>query len=386
MTWAWMLATSIAFAQPGTDTAKDSENTQPEVAYAPKKAPKGPYVFGWMNYGSELNVRGGTTVGVPVTLETEPSKEWTDIQQTGLDTQEKDRRAILALAGGYRISFDFLEVETYGPTAAPSTPYRSWATERVDVLENSENFISLQHTIVMFMVMEDGSSSDAMLVKHWRQDWEYEPKTALEFIGNNRWETRKLGKDERSGNWQQTVYQVDDSPRYTMRGAWEHNANFSAWHGESSWRPLPRREHTIRDDYQTLVGTNRITVHPTGWVHTQDNIKTVLSEPKIIDAENPAVARELGVNRYDRISEFDFSKADEYWKETGDFWAQTRAAWSDYLSRSETVKVDTHCDGVRVYQKLFELASTFGKEENAAADKRQKDIDKVLSCAVSSVE
>ena len=71
MTCFWILALSTTFAQP----QKTEKQTDATSAYAPKKAPKNPYVFGWMNYGEELNVRGGTTVGVPVTLETKASIE-----------------------------------------------------------------------------------------------------------------------------------------------------------------------------------------------------------------------------------------------------------------------------------------------------------------------
>ena len=382
MIWTCILAGSIAFALP-QGSGKDKQSSS---SYAPKKAAQGSYVFGWMDHQqSNLQLRGGTTVGVPVTLETAVSEEWTKLQEENLDPIERDRRAILAMAGDYRVSFDFLEVEVYGAVQAPSTPYRSWATEQVEVLESTEDIISLQHTIVMFMVMEDGSQSPPMLVKHWRQDWEYEPETALEFIGEMHWETRQLSDEERKGKWQQTVYQVDDSPRYTMRGAWEHNAAYSAWHGEDSWRPLPRREHSIRSDYHTLTGTNRLTIHPKGWVHTQDNMKTVLSTIGTIDANNPVLAREFGVNRYDRIRDFDFSEADEYWAATGDFWAKTRDAWNNHLTTSTTVKVDTHCEDKRVYGHLFELANKVATK--GMSDKKQlKGIEKVVTCAISAVE
>ena len=382
MIWTWILASTIALASP-PESGKDKKESS---SYAPKKAATGTYVFGWMDQRqSELKLRGGTTVGVPVTLETEPSEAWSQLQEDDIDTLERDRRAILAMVGDYRVSFDFLEVEIYGAIEAPSTPYRSWATERVEVLDSAEDIISLQHTLVMFMQMEDGSHSPPMLVKHGRQDWEYEPETALEFIGERHWETRKLSENERKGMWQQTVYQVDDSPRYAMRGTWEHNAAFSAWNSNNAWRPLPRREHTTRSDYHALIGTNRLTIHPKGWVHTQDNIKTVLATTKTIHADNPAVARELGINRYDRIRDFDFSAADKYWAETGAFWAKTRDAWNSHLQRASTVKVDTHCDDERVYGQLFALADKVAKK-GLSDKKQQKGIDKVVTCAVSSAD
>ena len=381
------LAASAALANPQTNKTS-SEDAKPKSEYSAETDAKGkPYVFGWMDYAEPtVKLRGGRTKGVPVTLDVEASERWNALQEDGLDARERDRRAILAMTGDYRISFDFLEVELYGTDSELTKPYRSWATERVFTLEESEDLISLQHIIVMFVEMPDGSVSEPMLVKHWRQDWAYEPETALEFIGEEHWETRILTDEERSGKWQQTVYQVDDSPRYAMRGSWEHNRSFSAWNGESAWRPLPRREYTARSDYQTLVGTNRLTVLPTGWVHSQDNIKTVLSAPKKIDAEKPALAREFGLNRYERIVDFDFSEAEVYWDKTSSYWAQVRTAWGEHLSSASIVNVATKCDDERVYKKLFTLAGQIASDEGPSEKKLAKKIDKILKCAVSQAE
>jgi len=105
------------------------------------------------------------------------------------------------------------------------------------------------------------------------------------FAGDERFETRAVPTAERRGAWSQTVYQVDDSPRYGSVGRWVHSAEASIWEGGEAWRPLPRREHSVRSDYQVLAGRNRHTILPTGWVHEQDNSKLVLtqvsrSEPK----------------------------------------------------------------------------------------------------------
>ena len=390
--WIWILFGTLSMANPeNTKTqteVSEQKKSEKKSDYAPEKDAKGEtYVFGWMDYPEpSLKLRGGTTKGIPVTLSTEPSQAWKDLQAEGLSPKEQDRRAILALTGEYRISFDFLEVELYGPSTKPTAPYRSWATEKVYVLEDTDRQISLQHIIVMFIEKEDGETVGPMLVKHWRQDWQYEPSTALEFIGELHWETRKLSETERKGQWQQTVYQVDDSPRYAMRGVWEHNKSYSAWNGASAWRPLPRREYTSRSDYQTLIGTNRLTVHPLGWVHSQDNIKTVLSSPKTIDADNPALAREFGLNRYDRIDGFDFSEADTYWEKTSDYWSSVRSTWSTHLGQAPIVKVDQYCDEDRVYSKLFGLAGDILEGKKMSVKKQQKKIENIIECSVSVPE
>jgi len=40
----------------------------------------------------------------------------------------------------------------------------------------------------------------------------------------------------------------------------------STWHSENTWWPLPRREFSVRNDYNVLSGSNRHTITPTGWV------------------------------------------------------------------------------------------------------------------------
>ena len=72
--------------------------------------------------------------------------------------------------------------------------------------------------------------------------------------------------------WLQTVYQVDESPRYASTGRWQHTPSFSTWLSGDTWRPLPRREWSVRSDYQVLVGSNRHTVVPSGWLQEENNL------------------------------------------------------------------------------------------------------------------
>jgi hypothetical protein len=81
------------------------------------------------------------------------------------------------------------------------------------------------------------------------------------------------------GAWTQAVSQVDDSPRYEASGRWEHFANVSTWQSAPTWRPLPRREFSVRKDYEVLIGTNSPHDHPTGWVQEEENLKVVLDAP-----------------------------------------------------------------------------------------------------------
>ena len=268
------------------------------------------YTFSWPLDGMNLKPRGGTTRGAPVTLDREPSAAWQALREPGLSAQERDRRAIRAMAGTYRVSFDFLEVAAYAAPPRPLGPYQSWATEKVYVDKDEGGFISLVHILEMRLVDKDGKISEPMVTKHWRQDWILEPAAIVEYKGHDRWQRRPLGETERRGQWLQTVYQVDESPRYASLGRWQHTASFSTWLSADTWRPLPRREWSVRDDYHLLLGINRHTVGPTGWVQEENNLKAVLTEQREIDPALPYVAREYGVARYERIRDFDFAAAD----------------------------------------------------------------------------
>src|SRR5262249_32300656 len=155
--------------------------------------------------------------------------------------------------------------------------------------------------------------------KHWRQDWQYEPRSVLAFTGNERFETRAVTRADRRGAWSQTVYQVDDAPRYGSIGRWVHGAEASIWDGRETWRRLPRREPAVRSDCQVLAGRARLTILPTGWVHEQDNLKLVFA-----NGATRRLAREMGVDRYERVRDFDFTAADAYWNATSSFWAAVR--------------------------------------------------------------
>jgi hypothetical protein len=85
----------------------------------------------------------------------------------------------------------------------------------------------------------------------------------------------RIPSNKKTGSWSQSVYQVDDTPRYQGYGNWIHLPNFSSWEGNETWRPLPRREYSTRSDYDVMIGTNIQTITPTGWVHEQNNKKVI---------------------------------------------------------------------------------------------------------------
>lgn len=250
-------------------------------------------VSGGANAAAALSpdsTRGGTTRGAPVVLDPTPSRAWQALQASGLTDFERDRRAILAMAGTYRVSFEFMEVARFEP-GERGVPYQSWGTEKVYVDRDTGRSLSLVHIMELHVQMEDGSISPPMVMKHWRQDWDYEPKQIVEYHGRDRWQRRAVDRREATGAWRQTVYQVDESPRYASLGHWQHSSSFSTWLSGETWRPLPRREWSVREDYQVLIGTNRHTVMPTGWLQEENNLKGALTPGRTLRAAQPYVAR-----------------------------------------------------------------------------------------------
>ncbi len=193
---------------------------------SPEAAATSRYTFAWPLGEGMPKPRGSSTKGAAVTLDTEPTEEWKQLHAAGLSDFERDRHAILAMAGPYRVSFDFLEVARFDPAQKTDAPYQSWGTEYVFVSEDRGNFIALQHILVMRVLQQDGSESEPFVTRHWRQEWRYEAETALVFEGSNAWTLRKFPEGMRRGTWVQSVYQADDSPRYAAPGRWQHSDSF----------------------------------------------------------------------------------------------------------------------------------------------------------------
>ena len=345
----------VASSAKGYDGIAGSDQTPPRQ-----------YTFSWMfTEAGTMKPRGGTTSGPEVQLDTRTSEAFAGLQAADLDDRERDRRAILAMAGDYRTSFDFIETVGFTEGYQPRAPYQSWGTERVYVVTNEPEFVSLQHIIVMHFVDDDGFESDAMVVKHWRQDWQYEDAEVHAFQGRGAFVRRALDPANRKGAWTQTVYQVDDSPRYEAVGRWIHAPGVSYWQSDDRRRPLPRREFSVRDDYQALYGSHRITITPAGWTQEEDALKLVLEENNRPSRSQPYLAREAGLSRYDRVLDYDFSAGDDYWEETGAFWSRVRHYWDALYKAESEFSFVKSVEGMPMFMALFGMA---GKEFESKAD------------------
>ncbi len=254
--------------------------------------------------------------------------------------EARDRTAIRAMAGSYDVVFTFEETEPLSAGYAARPLSRSDATEFVAVLEDVPGRVSLQHVLVV------GAGKDAHVIKHWRQDWSFQDRQILEFLGKRSFKQRQLTEAEATCSWTQAVFEVDDAPRYEGFGRWEHAASGSVWQSNETWRPLPRREYTKRSDYDVLVGTNRHRITATGWEHEQDNIKLVL-EPR------HSLVKERGLNRYTRVDAAATQPASDYWVKSAGFWKQVREEWARVLTTHPQLTLRSEVDGKRLYELLF---------------------------------
>jgi len=354
----------------------------PLIAYEDNKNPDQKetvitgHVFGWPFLEIErMQPRGGTSTGGNVTLFKGEKPSWKKLQETNLSIKDRDRSAILAMAGSYRISFDFMETAGFKPNFKPSKPYFSWGTERVIVLKDEPNFISMQHVMVMYFKDEDGKESGPHVMKHWRQDWTYQDSTAQEYQGNNTWEKKELKNT--AGKWTQAVFQVDDSPRYEVVGKWEHLDGKSTWRSVDAWRPVPRREKSVRKDYNVLSGRHEITITPNGWVHIQNNQKL-----NIDDNNTELIAHEIGINRYEEISAPDLQAGDASFHKTEPYWEEVRQKWSEIYNSRESFSLKQTVDEKKLFFHHFEYAAKVEKEGwNAEAGRKhaRETIEQFLS-------
>ena len=257
---------------------------------------------------------------------------------------EADRQEILAMRGEYEVTFDFTEILPLAAGYELKDPKVTPAREVVRVIEDSGDFISLQHFLLV------GEADAPFVIKHWRQDWQYEPRQVLAYEGFQTWRVDQVDANERAGAWSQTVYQVDDSPRYAAVGTWRYEYGAATWEPPVSWRPLPRRDATTRDDYDVIAAVNRHTIAPWGWSHEQDNSKLVLrSEP------HQELVREVGIYTYRKAALEGVSAVDEYWAATAEYWALVRQAFTQLETESTRFTITDDAEGTHLYGPLLSL-------------------------------
>ena len=357
-----LVLSPAAFAEKAKKPKKDpaAEATKKEEESEKKSTATAGHPFAWpFIEWKEMMPRGGSSKGADVKLLTGAKESWKKLNEPGLAKFEQDRRAILAMAGSYRVGFDFTETLGFSENFKPTRPYFSWATENVTVIEDAGEVIRLQHTLVMYTKNEKGESSGPMVMKHWRQDWTWQDKELQVFQGDSTWHRTDAPAPE--GRWSQAVFQVDDSPRYEVMGGWTHDGTLHSWRSDNCPRPLPRREFSVRKDYNVLEGVHEITIVPNGWVHIQNNRKLQADK----DGKRTYLGAELGVDRYEEITAPDLAAPfAKYWDKTNDYWKDVRQTWASvYKDNAQFTLKDEDEDGSKLYSVHFEYAGEIEKAE-----------------------
>ncbi|WP_205679220.1 DUF6607 family protein [Brumimicrobium aurantiacum] len=279
------------------------------------------------------------------------------------DKKEQDRKSILEMEGCYSVTFDF--AETFSPDTAyvKYDNYSSQATEYVFAIEDEPDFISLQHILVV---------NDTFIVKHWRQDWAYENREVLMFDKDRTWKKNKISKKDAAGTWTQSVYQVDDSPRYQGYGTWVHVDGKHYWESVAD-APLPRREATVRRDYNVLRRHNRMEITETGWNLEQDNQKIYRND----EGKDQLISWEKGHEVFTSGNK-GCQPAIDWWKENHNFWADVRDVWNETIESNDQIKLERKVDKQLMYQKLFALGGKY-EGDNYDQAKAKKEIETVIN-------
>lgn len=266
--------------------------------------------------------------------------------------KREDIKAIKSMCGCYEVSFNFAETFQYTKEAnyVPSKPKYDYGLEWVELVEDQSDKIVLQHILIV---------NDTTLVKHWRQDWEFENTKQYNFFKDTNWKFKSLAKNDVKGQWMQRVYQVDDSPRYEGSATWTHTDGRHYWENTTD-APLPRREHTIRKDYNVLKRTNVHEIVKDGWIHDQDNAKIVRD-----DAGNDVViAKEKGHDTYTKVADSKCAAAHKYWAENKGMWKNVRDKWATVFARDKDLTLLSSVNKKPLFMYLFDLKPTTPKADS----------------------
>ncbi|MCI0750982.1 MAG: hypothetical protein L0Y35_04030 [Flammeovirgaceae bacterium] len=254
--------------------------------------------------------------------------------------KKQDAEAIKSMCGCYEVAFDF--AETFAPDKEYKfhDNYHTAGLELVLPIEDSDNKIVLQHLLII---------NDSTIIKHWRQDWEYENTAFYIFDKENTWKYVKKPAEVVKGQWTQKVFQVDDGPRYEGSASWVHIDGKHFWESTTN-SPLPRREFTKRSDYNVMVRGNRHEITSYGWLHEQDNKKVLRGEKT-----DKLIAEEKGINTYAKTDASKCQAAEKWWSDHKIFWTDVRQVWDELFQAKKTISIKGRVDDKVLFTKLFEL-------------------------------
>ena len=258
--------------------------------------------------------------------------------------KQKDVEAIKSMCGCYEVTFKFAETFNYSKdsTYTPSKNKIAYAVEWIDLTYIDKNNLIIQHILQM------GKDSNAYIMKHWRQDWNYQNREFLIYDHNNIWNKLEANYNSTKGQWTQKVFQVDDSPRYEGSASWAYIDDKIFWENNVD-APLPRRERSIRSDYNVLNRGNRIEITNEGWIHKQNNQKILRSDT----ANDVLIASEYGINSYVKINNERCKYAKIWWNKKSEKWKIVRKEWELVFEQNDTISLKPNHEGKPLWEYLF---------------------------------
>lgn len=258
------------------------------------------------------------------------------------------------LCGCFEVEFKYAE------TFAPDPGYKfhereiiNGGLEYVFPVEAGNKKIVLQHLLVI---------TDSMIIKHWREDWTYENPVIWKYKGNKTW-SKEIQKPEAvKGKWTQSIWEVSDEPRYQGSSEWI-NAN-----GETFWlnttdAPLPRREYSVRHDYNILNRTNRIVINDNGYLHQQDN-KKLIRENGI----DKLLVEEKGINSYVRKDVSACAAAKAWWEKNKAYWEKVRSIWEEKIAGTSIIRLETKVNDKVLHEYLMTQAKEYAEGKISATE------------------
>lgn len=262
-----------------------------------------------------------------------------------------DQQNIKDMCGCYEVRFNFAETfnNAKDSTYQASKVKQVGALEWVQLVEDKPNKIVMQHLLI---------ANDTMIIKHWRQDWLYENTDFYQFYKDKTWKFEKLAKEDVKGLWTQKVYQVDDSPRYEGSASWVHVDGKNYWVNTTD-APLPRREYTVRNDYNVLKRRNIHAITDYGWLHEQDNDKIIRDD----EGNDFVLAQEKGYDTYTKVTDEKCKAAQDWWKENEAFWKIVRNKWQDIFEQNKDLELQKSVDNKPLFAHLFAMPANSSKKE-----------------------
>lgn len=280
------------------------------------------------------------------------------ITVTGSKAQADGKKVVDKLCGCFQV--DFRYAETFSPD--PDYKYHDreetgGTAELALVIDSSAGKIVIQHLLVV---------GEKTVVKHWREEWTYENPVIWRYKGDRTWVKETLPAAQVKGKWTQTVWEVADEPRYQGYSQFVHLDGKIIWQSTTD-APLPRREYSVRNDYNILKRTNRLNITDSGYLHEQDNQKVIRE-----NGTDKLLVEEKGHNIYKRLAAKECAAAKVYWEKNKDYWGRVRKIWTDYIATHDTISLKNKIGDKMLHEYLIAIGKEYEAKKISEAEIDQR--------------